>query len=48
MLLWGEIGQRWQAQGLNAATAEKVDQYVAAVEAIAASSIAGTRFFSAP
>ncbi|MEV6159869.1 hypothetical protein AB0L53_56980 [Nonomuraea sp. NPDC052129] len=32
-----ETGERWQAQGLNAATAAKVDQYVAAVKAFAAS-----------
>ncbi|MET9243284.1 hypothetical protein [Nonomuraea sp. NPDC003709] len=46
--LWVKTGERWQVQELNAATAAKVDQYVAAVEAIAASSISGIRFFSAP
>lgn len=35
--LWVETGERWQAQDLNTATAAKVDQYVAAVEAFAAS-----------
>ncbi|MFI9841863.1 hypothetical protein ACIHFD_32835 [Nonomuraea sp. NPDC051941] len=35
--LWVETGERWQAQELNAATAAKVDQYVAAVEAFAPS-----------
>ncbi|MEV4182218.1 hypothetical protein AB0J28_12345 [Streptosporangium canum] len=35
--LWVETGERWQAQELNAAEAAKVDQYVAAVEAFAAS-----------
>ncbi|MGP3919881.1 hypothetical protein [Nonomuraea sp. 10N515B] len=35
--LWVETGERWQAQDLNAAEAAKVDQYVAAVEAFAAS-----------
>ncbi|WP_146103967.1 hypothetical protein [Nonomuraea solani] len=37
MWLWVETGERWQAQDLNAAEAAKVDQYVAAVEAFAAS-----------
>jgi hypothetical protein len=37
MWLWAETGERWQAQDLNAAEAAKVDQYVAAVEAFAAS-----------
>ncbi|MEV1005493.1 hypothetical protein [Nonomuraea sp. NPDC050202] len=37
MWLWVETGERWQAQDLTAATAAKVDQYVAAVEAFAAS-----------
>jgi hypothetical protein len=37
MWLWAETGERWQAQNLTAATAAKVDQYVAAVEAFAAS-----------
>ncbi|HEX4812517.1 MAG TPA: hypothetical protein VFV66_07165 [Nonomuraea sp.] len=35
--LWVETGERWQAQDLTAAEAAKVDQYVAAVEAFAAS-----------
>jgi hypothetical protein len=35
--LWVETGERWQAQDLNAATAAKVDQDVAAVETFAAS-----------
>ncbi|WP_433258005.1 hypothetical protein ACQPYK_22140 [Streptosporangium sp. CA-135522] len=35
--LWVETGERWQAQDLDAATAAKVDRYVAAVEAFAAS-----------
>jgi hypothetical protein len=39
MWLWVETGERWQAQDLNAATAAKVDQYVAAVEAFAASNM---------
>ncbi|RVX41163.1 hypothetical protein EDD27_3634 [Nonomuraea polychroma] len=37
MWLWVETGERWQAQDLTAAEAAKVDQYVAAVEASAAS-----------
>ncbi|MFI7135797.1 hypothetical protein ACIBQ1_59840 [Nonomuraea sp. NPDC050153] len=37
MWLWVETGQRWQAQDLTAAEAAKVDQYVTAVEAFAAS-----------
>ncbi|MFI9838976.1 hypothetical protein ACIHFD_18220 [Nonomuraea sp. NPDC051941] len=37
--LWVKTGERRQGQELNAATAAKVDQYVAAVEAFAASSI---------
>ncbi|MEU0569253.1 hypothetical protein ABZ297_28295 [Nonomuraea sp. NPDC005983] len=37
MWLWVETGERWQAQDLNTAAAAKVDQYVAAVEAFAAS-----------
>ncbi|WP_329431141.1 hypothetical protein OG339_47240 (plasmid) [Streptosporangium sp. NBC_01495] len=37
MWLWVETGERWQAQDLTAAEAAKVDQYVAAVEAFAAS-----------
>jgi hypothetical protein len=37
MWLWVETGERWQAQNLNAATAARVDQYVAAVEAFSAS-----------
>ncbi len=37
MWLWVETGERWQAQELTAAEAAKVDQYVAAVEAFAAS-----------
>lgn len=37
MWLWVETGERWQAQDLDAATAAKVDQYTAAVEAFAAS-----------
>lgn len=37
MWLWVETGERWQAQDLNTATAAKVDQYVTAVEAFAAS-----------
>lgn len=35
--LWVEAGERRQAQDLNTATAAKVDQCVAAVEAFAAS-----------
>jgi hypothetical protein len=35
--LWAETGDRRQAKDLNTATAAKVDQYVAAVEAFAAS-----------
>ncbi|MFI6742260.1 hypothetical protein ACIBI9_55940 [Nonomuraea sp. NPDC050451] len=35
--LWGETGERRQAQNLNTATAAKVDQYVAAVETFSAS-----------
>jgi hypothetical protein len=37
MWLGVETGERWQAQNLYAATAAKVDQYVAAVEAFSAS-----------
>ncbi|MER6005899.1 hypothetical protein ABT120_45655 [Nonomuraea angiospora] len=37
MWLWVETGERWQAQDLTAAEAAQVDQYVAAVEAFAAS-----------
>ncbi|MEV4575532.1 hypothetical protein AB0K16_20015 [Nonomuraea jabiensis] len=37
MWLWVETGERWQAQDLNATTAAKVDQYVTAVKAFAAS-----------
>ncbi|MEV4179102.1 hypothetical protein [Nonomuraea sp. NPDC049709] len=35
--LWVETCKRWQAQDLTAAKAAKADQYVAAVEAFAAS-----------